>query len=365
MFPNLDEKYQKYIDQKLISCRKHPEYDLWILNYTPEVQFSKLWDDVTMSCRGLVVDASGNVIARPFRKFFNLSEHDNPNFEKVPYGEKFKAFTKCDGSLGIIFYYDGKWLISTRGSFDSDQAKKGQKILNHRDMSVVDTSLTILAEIIYKENRIVVDYGALEDLVLLGAIDTKTGKEIELCDLTHLPFNHVKQFDVESIEDLPKDTQNFEGYVVKFESGLRVKVKLDEYVRLHKIMTGITPNRLWESIKNGDDIEKMIKELPDEMYDEVMDIVDDIRNSAAALIDVHIAVMATLDLENKNRKVQAELIIEACNKKFFISDVSIDLNSGIMFGLLDKRKDAVIKRTWDLVKPESNELICKNVKGEG
>jgi RNA ligase len=360
-FPKLNEEFQKALDDKHVSCRKHPELDLWILNYTPEVQFGKLWNDVTKQCRGLVVDESGKVIARPFKKFFNLSEHDNPDFEKVPYGMNFKAFTKCDGSLGIIFHYQDKWRVATRGSFESDQAKKAQKILDQRDMSNVVKNLTILCEIIYKENRIVVDYGDLEDLVLLGAIETSTGKERDLSDLESLPFNQVKVFDVSSLEDLPKDTKNFEGYVVKFENGLRVKVKLDEYVRLHKVMTGITPNRLWESLKNGDDIESMIKDLPDEMYDETMQVVEDIRNAAAAIVDLHIAVFSMLELDGLTRKDQANLILQKCRIPFEIENViRIDLNSGIMFSLLDGKHDVVLKKTWDLVKPESNDLICKS-----
>jgi len=359
-FPKLDDQYQKEIDEKHISCRKHPDLNLWILNYTPEVQFGKLWNDVTKQCRGLVVDENGKIVARPFKKFFNLSEHDNPDFERVPVGTPFKAYTKCDGSLGIIFHYQDKWHIATRGSFESDQAKKGQKILDHRDMSNVDKNLTILCEIIYKENRIVVDYGDLEDLVLLGAIETETGKELDLTELAHLPFNQVKEFDVNSIDDLPKDTKNFEGYVVKFENGLRVKVKLDEYCRLHRVMTGITPNRIWESLKNGDNIEEMIKDLPDEMYESTMDVVEDIRNAAAAIIDVHIAAMSLLELENLSRKEQANLILAKCRTPFEITqDFMIDLNSGLMFSLLDKRHELVLKKAWDLVKPESNDLLFK------
>ncbi len=147
--PNLSHEFQEAVDAGLVSCRKHSIDDLWILNYTPECQFSKSWNRTTLQCRGLIVDANGNVVARPFGKFFNLSEHDNPELPKVPYGSPFTAYEKMDGSLGIIFHYNNKWQIATRGSFESEQAKEGQKILDSMDTSNMDKSLTYLVEIIY------------------------------------------------------------------------------------------------------------------------------------------------------------------------------------------------------------------------
>ena len=65
-----------YISNDLITINKHPEYNLWILNYSPKAQFKKFWDIYTKSCRGLVIDEDGNIIARPFQKFKNIEEHD-------------------------------------------------------------------------------------------------------------------------------------------------------------------------------------------------------------------------------------------------------------------------------------------------
>lgn len=147
--PKLTQGLQAAVDAGLVSCRKHPTDELWILNYTPECQFSKSWSDVTLRCRGLIVDAEGTVVARPFRKFFNLSEHDSPELPDVPYGSPFTAYEKMDGSLGVIFHYNNKWQIATRGSFESEQAKEGQKMLDDMDTSGMDKTMTYLVEIIY------------------------------------------------------------------------------------------------------------------------------------------------------------------------------------------------------------------------
>ena len=65
-----------YIENKLIVANKHSEYDIWILNYSPKTQVNRVWDDYTLSCRGLVIDAKGNILARPFQKFMNYEEYD-------------------------------------------------------------------------------------------------------------------------------------------------------------------------------------------------------------------------------------------------------------------------------------------------
>src|SRR5690242_9333607 len=71
---NLDELTAR-VEQRLISVQQHPTEGLYIYNYTPLVQFSRAWDEYTLMCRGLILDDGGTVVARPFRKFFNLEEY--------------------------------------------------------------------------------------------------------------------------------------------------------------------------------------------------------------------------------------------------------------------------------------------------
>ncbi len=33
------------------------------------------WDDITLNCRGLILDNEGRVIAKSFQKFFNMEEY--------------------------------------------------------------------------------------------------------------------------------------------------------------------------------------------------------------------------------------------------------------------------------------------------
>ena len=80
------------VDEKLVSVQKHPDAALYIYNYSPRVQFEKLWNEVTLQTRGLILDAEMNIIARPFKKFFNLEEHQPEDIPQMPFDAYEKIF---------------------------------------------------------------------------------------------------------------------------------------------------------------------------------------------------------------------------------------------------------------------------------
>ncbi len=132
-----------------INCRKHPELDFLIWNYNNSCQFDRAWDKYTKMARGLITDLEGSVIAKPFSKFFNLGEQEETMEKNLP-NEIPEVTEKVDGSLGVQ-YTDGKEIyISTRGSFESDQAKWATEWIQKR-FTVEDfkSGYTYLFEIIY------------------------------------------------------------------------------------------------------------------------------------------------------------------------------------------------------------------------
>ena len=145
------EKLNKYYEDGLLYKQVHPSLPLTIWNYTEKVQYENLWDEVTLSARGLVTDDTGDIVATPFQKFFNIEEG---KFEAT---EKFEVYEKMDGSLGIVFWYRGQWVVATRGSFTSDQSIKAREILKKYNTDIMFRHLTFCFEIIYPENRIVLD----------------------------------------------------------------------------------------------------------------------------------------------------------------------------------------------------------------
>lgn len=181
-------KIEQLIAEGFIKCEQHPSADLRILNYTVKTQFGWHWTPETKACRGLIVDGQNNIVQRPFEKFFSIEQlADTP----LPL-EPFDVYEKLDGSLGILYWANGSPAIATRGSFVSDQAKRGTEFLRARSDLNLDRQFTYLFEIIYPENRIVVDYGNASDLYLLAIIETATGRELPL---QNIGFPVVKKYD--------------------------------------------------------------------------------------------------------------------------------------------------------------------------
>ena len=135
----------KYIEEGLVVKNDHPTLALSIYNYSRTCQYEGKWDDITNMCRGLVLDKEGNVVAKSFDKFFNYEEltlNDIPN-------ESFEVFEKMDGSILIVFWYEGKWIVASRSSFTSDQAIKGVELLKKYNTDIMFRHLTYCFEIIY------------------------------------------------------------------------------------------------------------------------------------------------------------------------------------------------------------------------
>ena len=261
--PNLLKDHE---DNRRVSSQRHPTLPIRIYNYTHLAQFDPHWGDGTIDwCRGLIVDDDYNIVSLPFRKFHNLntasiSETMFENLPRAPYS----ATEKLDGSLGI-FYDDGcGGAIATRGSFTSPQAIFATKwfkenIWNFDRIWTPDE--TPLFEIIYPENRIVVDYKNWGGLIAIGMMNKNTGAE--------LPWPFVKErfssvmrcahdWSGTALHNLINlQRPNEEGFVVTFSTGLKVKIKMEEYKRLHRIVTGMNPHTVWEYLRDG-------KELPSE-----------------------------------------------------------------------------------------------------
>jgi hypothetical protein len=339
------EKLNKYYEDGLLYKQVHPSLPLTIWNYTEKVQYENLWDEVTLMCRGLVTDDTGDIVATPFQKFFNIEEG---KFEPT---EKFEVYEKMDGSLGIVFWYRGQWVVATRGSFTSDQANKAREILRKYNTDIMFRHLTFCFEIIYPENRIVLDYGNDEKLVLLGTFD-KNGKEMDVEIWSQWGFDVVKKYDgikdYKQLKEMVKNDQ--EGFVVKFSNGDRIKVKGVEYLRLHKIMTNVTTTGIWEYLKNGEDVMELLKDVPDEFYKKIENYIKDLRYSYFQISE---DVGKKFDYMMYGKYNDKEPITD---RKEFAEWVFTQPKhmSGILFRMFDKKDYSEI--IWNLIRPEFKKL---------
>jgi RNA ligase len=331
------EKVEQLITDKYISRQKHPDADLYIHNYSAKTQYESYWCEETELCRGLITDSFNNIIARPFRKFRNISQVPN-----LP-AEPFTVTEKMDGSLGILYQLDSVPYIATRGSFVSDQAQKANEILKTKYNKVpFDSAYTYLFEIVYPANRIVVDYGDTEDLVLLTIIHTETGRELDYSRVyffgTANGIPVVKQYDGITDFSTIEARDNAEGYVIHFVSGLRVKVKFEEYVRLHRLVTGVNAKTVWELLKNGDSYEELLERVPDEFYNWVKNTVKDLQEKYRA-----IEVQARHDFNT----IWGQDF--GATRKGFAEIAKTKANPNLLFALMDKKDYS--QAIWKMLRP--------------
>lgn len=262
------------IDQGYVGMQAHRTEPLFIYNYTHKAQYDRVWNSVTRQCRGLIVrhgafgpcEGEGDVVARPWPKFFNYGEYEEGILDL---DAEVTARDKLDGSLGILYPTSGGHAIATRGSFASEQAIKGTEIL-HGMMRFNPgftplPGVTYLFEILYPENRIVLDYGDKEALVLLGIVDNETGATDHgdiIWPGEFASFLHARTLR-EALELSPRE--NAEGIVVRFkDTHEMLKIKQDDYVALHRIVTGLNERVVWSRLGAGESVREICTGLPDE-----------------------------------------------------------------------------------------------------
>ena len=264
----------KYMEWGWIKKTDHPSLPISIYGYTRTCQFESRWDDVTRDCRGIILDNEGNLIARGFPKFYNWEETDL----SIPKHEHVHIQSKADGSLGILFYYSDQWMLATRGSFASEQAAEGMEIIsNSYDLNKFHKDLVYVGEIIYPENRIVVDYGDAKKFIFLsvfvGDSELNWTTALGIFHSSGIPEEDIIQTEmVTEIEQIVKklrrqedEIANEEGFVFRFHpDNYRVKLKFNDYVRLHRLLTGFSNLDIWRSLSEGNGVIEFLDRVPDE-----------------------------------------------------------------------------------------------------
>jgi RNA ligase len=256
---------QKYLDTRLVQRQQHPTFPLSIYTYGRETVHDSHWDEVTMKCRGIVVNhETWEIVARPFEKFFNFGSTEVPGLtsEDVEAMDKQPViWEKVDGFLCIAYQWNGRWYIASKGSFTSPHAKWASA--QCRTDWKWPLGYTPVFEGVCSSLRIVVDYGTNQELVLLALIDKETGAELNPVSLKiWADENDISLPELEKISwqeayqnSYDETLTNAEGYVLTWyrpnSPPFRLKMKFADYLRLHRMVTGVSPKRILEVLQNG------------------------------------------------------------------------------------------------------------------
>jgi RNA ligase len=233
--------------------------------------------------------------------------------------------------------------VATRGSFDSEQARHATKVWRSRYAGRFEppAGLTVLFEIIYPGNRIVLDYGDLDDLVLLGAVDIATGRSHGPEAVPGWPGPTVESFAYTTLAEAlaAPPRENREGLVVHFTaSDTRLKIKYAEYVRLHRIVTGLNARVVWEAMLAGR-LDELLEPLPDEFHAWATNIAAGLTAEVEALAQA---------VEREYAQVVAGLP-EGFARKDFALAVAASPRRGCLFLRLDGKDYRAL--LWQQVRP--------------
>lgn len=333
--------------------------ELLLFSYTDRAVYEGTWNPVERASRGLIVHwPTATLRALPFPKFFNLGERPETQIAALPAGD-FEITEKLDGSLGILYRGPDGPAVATRGSFTSDQARWATGHLRQRyDLAALPDDVTLLFEIVYPANTEgpILRYGATEALFLIGA-RRFDGYDLTYAELAALGarfgFPLAPIYAVTSLEALTAlaTTQtSIEGWVVRFAGGLRVKVKTEDYLRLHRLVVSVTPGRIRDMLlEEPAGIEPFLLRLPDEFQREARAIVVAISGAVegeeARLRTIFCGPLAALAAEVARTGTAA--------RKAYALEVTAHYraDSAYLFALLDGRDiHAALLRSLDLAR---------------
>lgn len=271
---------------KIITSARFP--GTVMLHYSEDAAWDKAWSTFARMCRGLIVHIpTQQVLAWPFEKFYNMEEMPETSYDHLKSLGRFQTTEKLDGSMiiGFIEPLDDKLTFTTKGSFDSEHGVYANALPFTPDQLKVMRAYaeygTLVFELITKRYQIVVDYkkkGYEEGLYLIGYRHNvshqlaSTNELAAIAKVFNVPTFKTYSFDsldklIETAKDLPVLD---EGYVLRFDGDLLVKIKGTAYLKAHRFISQLSDRHLLEATAEGISKE-MIELAPEEYRQEVVD----------------------------------------------------------------------------------------------
>ena len=281
----------QYNDLLLVRYGKYGD----VLGGEEDITFNDFWDmydGFYLECRSVVIDIrKEQLVLTPFRKFRNLNECEENSLENITTrinNAKCVEFSnKLDGSMQSARYFEGKYVMSGSMALDPHNSWRlddGYKMLDerYRKMLFDCDCFTFIFEYISVKDAHVVNYTKeQEGLYLIGARDTRDGKEMTYSEILEI----AKEYDIlttevydKTLDEVMKDITVLksnvkEGFVVNID-GYKIKIKCDDYVNIHRILSNISSINL--IIKNiaDDTFDDMLSKIPQSYRNRVLKVAE-------------------------------------------------------------------------------------------
>jgi len=260
--------------------------------------FWDLFDCFYRECRSIVIDVENdNIVLCPFKKFHNLNEIEENSLDNIQKmisnAKSIEISEKLDGSMQSFTWYNCEVLGSGSQGLDKEQSWrledgynmiKSQK--NYMQMLKDCAHFTFIFEYISLKDAHVVQYNkAQEGMYLIGIRNKVTGDQFsyeitkEFADFYNVLT--VKTFDKtldEVMGELDKYKSNeAEGYVLNID-GHMLKIKFNDYVSIHRILSKISSVNLIIKHIADDTFDDLISKVPDAYRERVKSIAQLVSN---------------------------------------------------------------------------------------
>jgi len=266
-------------------------------------------EPLVRECRGIILEKdTWNVVAYPFNKFFNFGEEyaDNIDWESA------HVLEKVDGSLIKVYFHNGDWCVGTNNTIDANDAELSappyETFMELFDVAAdvcgldydsLDPHYTYIFELRSPYNRVVVPYEDIR-IVHIGTRNNITCEEVE----ADIGIEKPKQYMLSSLEDCIAMAKTFdftkEGFVVKDKNYNRIKVKSEDYVRVHRLANNgsLTLERAIDLIRMNE-IDEFLNYFPNYTF-----YINNIRNRLTAfrndiLFNVNMALIGKMGCKTR------------------------------------------------------------------
>ena len=338
------EQLQEEVKNGYVVAHRHSSLPITNYTYSRLTEQENHWNHITMMTSGLIVDDNKRIIFNCSKKFFNYNQNFISDSVYNNLKNHYKIYEKLDGSaIWVVSDEEYGLIVCSKSSFDSEHVKWATEIIKKKYLPASKyfyPNICYSFELIWPENRIVVDYGDEKSLKLWG-IKTQDGRVIELesneidTSWFEKPVFLGTQNDKDAIDNYLTRT-NVEGVVLKGKNDSRIKIKSQTYLELHRIRTDCTPKRIFEILESG-------KRLSD--YDFPDEFIDDLKEIENKYIDLFCNLKDESILEAKKYETKTEKYI-GLNK-----DIDSFIKS-IIFNLRKNREiDSLI---WKKLKSSIN-----------
>ena len=255
---------QREVEAGNIRIGKDTNRPLKIYNYTQKAQFSQHWNDITLTCRGLILDNDGKVVVLPPKKFFNQNE---PLAAKVNL-KTARISEKLDGMM-IILKIDPDWglIVTSRGSFDNKYTDAARKFITDDILLELVPNYSYFCELCQNfpgDESIILTQHLVPKLICWAIRDENFN---EIVPDGECPFPIAKELSLPEAKEYL--TQKVEGIVAQdLKTGERVKLKTSWFLEHHRLIAHCTKKRVWDLLilkyRDGIPYDLNTLDIPDE-----------------------------------------------------------------------------------------------------